>query len=96
MNPKLLFPKLLVGTLIVLQSMQTFAQNITVRGKVTGDDGAGMPGVSVLLKGTTIGTNTDEKGTFSISNVSAKGTLVFLRLVSQPKKLPLATVRPSM
>ncbi|MCP1385060.1 SusC/RagA family TonB-linked outer membrane protein [Runella salmonicolor] len=89
MNPKLLFPKLLFGTLIVLQSMQTFAQNITVRGKVTGDDGAGMPGVSVLLKGTTIGTNTDEKGTFSISNVSAKGTLVFSSIGFTTKEAPI-------
>ncbi|NBB22513.1 SusC/RagA family TonB-linked outer membrane protein [Runella sp. CRIBMP] len=89
MNPKLLFPKLLFGTLIVLQSMQTFAQNITVRGKVTGDDGAGMPGVSVLLKGTTIGTNTDEKGTFSISNVSAKGTLVFSSIGFITKEAPI-------
>jgi TonB-dependent starch-binding outer membrane protein SusC len=78
MSQRLLFSKLLFSTLLlVLMSMQVFAQNITVRGKVTGDDGSGMPGVSVLLKGTTIGTNTDEKGTFSISNVSSKGTLVF-------------------
>lgn len=89
MNPKLLFPKLLFGALIVLLSVQTFAQNITVRGKVTGDDGAGMPGVSVLLKGTTIGTNTDEKGTFSISNVSAKGTLVFSSIGFTTKEVPI-------
>ncbi|WP_298362159.1 TonB-dependent receptor [Runella sp.] len=77
MNPKLLFSKLLFGALIVLTSIQTFAQNITIRGKVTGEDGSGMPGVSVLLKGTTIGSNTDEKGAFSINNVSSNGTLVF-------------------
>ena len=78
MNPKLLFSKLLFSTLLlVLMSMQTFAQNITVRGKVTGEDGSGMPGISVLLKGTTTGTNTDEKGAFIINNVSSNGTLVF-------------------
>jgi TonB-linked SusC/RagA family outer membrane protein len=77
MNPKLLYSKLLFGALIVLISIQTFAQNMTVRGKVTGEDGSGMPGVSVLLKGTTTGTNTDEKGNFSINNVSSNGTLVF-------------------
>ena len=77
MNPKLLFSKQLFGALIVLISIQTFAQNITVRGKVTGEDGSGMPGISVLLKGTTTGTNTDEKGAFIINNVSSNGTLVF-------------------
>ena len=57
MSQRLLFSKLLFSTLLlVLMSMQVFAQNITVRGKVTGEDGSGMPGVSVLLKGTTIGT----------------------------------------
>jgi len=37
-----------------------------VTGKVTGENGVAVPGVSVTIKGTTIGTSTDAAGVFSI------------------------------
>ncbi|WP_241499060.1 SusC/RagA family TonB-linked outer membrane protein [Rufibacter ruber] len=47
-----------------------FAQQRTVTGRVTAaDDGTGLPGVSVVVKGTTSGTSTDANGNFSL-NVS--------------------------
>ncbi|MBT1685888.1 SusC/RagA family TonB-linked outer membrane protein [Dawidia soli] len=51
----------------------------TVTGKVTSiSEGSGMPGVSVLLKGTTIGTTTDADGNYTLSNSGLPtGTLVF-------------------
>src|SRR5688572_6858234 len=56
-----------------------FAAAQTVTGKVTSTtDGAGLPGVSVLLKGTTVGTSTDAEGNFTLSNAEvSNGTLVF-------------------
>ncbi len=52
------------------------AQQI-VTGKVTGaDDGAGLPGVNVLEKGSSNGTVTDAEGNYRIS-VGANSTLVF-------------------
>ncbi|MDQ6477671.1 SusC/RagA family TonB-linked outer membrane protein [Dyadobacter sp. LHD-138] len=52
-----------------------FAQTIT--GKISsGSDGSTLPGVSVLVKGTTSGTTTDANGAFSIS-AKASNTLVF-------------------
>ncbi len=52
---------------------------ISVSGKVTGEDGTGLPGVSVALKGTATGTITDVNGnyTLSVPDASANGTLVF-------------------
>ncbi|WP_194974027.1 SusC/RagA family TonB-linked outer membrane protein [Aquiflexum lacus] len=45
-----------------------FAQDATIRGKVTSrDDGQPLPGVSVLVQNTTIGTVTDIDGNYSIS-----------------------------
>jgi TonB-linked SusC/RagA family outer membrane protein len=41
-------------------------QAIVVTGKVTDEKGAGLPGASVSLKGTNIGTNTDAQGNYSI------------------------------
>ncbi|MDX5420681.1 MAG: SusC/RagA family TonB-linked outer membrane protein [Hymenobacteraceae bacterium] len=57
---------------------QAAAQSKTVSGKVTDQTtGQGLPGVSVLVKGTTAGTATNADGSYSI-NVPANGnTLVF-------------------
>ena len=58
-------------------SMQVFAQQ-AVTGKVTSaDDGSGLPGVSVLVKGTQVGTLTDVDGKYSINVPAGSNTLVF-------------------
>jgi TonB-linked SusC/RagA family outer membrane protein len=53
------------------------AKDIAVRGRVTGDDGAGLPGVNVLVKGTSVGTTTDGNGNFSITAPDNNSVLVF-------------------
>lgn len=54
------------------------AQTRTVTGRVTGkDDGQPLPGVSVIIKGTKTGTQTDPNGRFSVSIPSNNATLVF-------------------
>jgi len=54
-----------------------WAQERTVSGRVTSaDDQSGLPGVNVVLKGTTSGTVTDANGNYSLA-VSGPGTLVF-------------------
>lgn len=53
------------------------AQNITVKGKVIdGGDKTSLPGVTILIKGTQNGTQTDANGNYSIS-APANATLVF-------------------
>lgn len=57
---------------------QVFAQSKTVTGKVTDQStGQALPGVSVLVKGTSVGTATDADGTFSINVPANANTLVF-------------------
>ncbi|THD69984.1 TonB-dependent receptor [Robertkochia marina] len=54
----------------------SFAQEKTITGTVTDQDGLPLPGASVLVKGTTNGTQTDFNGNYSI--VASEGeTLVF-------------------
>ena len=53
-----------------------FAQNSRVTGKVTGSDGQALPGVNVLVSGTSLGTVTDAAGDYLI-NAPANGSLVF-------------------
>jgi len=54
------------------------AQGVQVSGHVTGaDDGAALPGVSVVVRGTTIGAVTDFEGNYSITVPDASATLMF-------------------
>jgi TonB-linked SusC/RagA family outer membrane protein len=68
---------MLAGLLLVI-SMSSFAQNaFTVKGLVTSENGEALPGASVILKGTSIGTTTDVDGKYTISISDGNGTLVF-------------------
>ncbi|HEY9045952.1 MAG TPA: TonB-dependent receptor [Ohtaekwangia sp.] len=62
--------------LLLLIPVVVQAQNQTITGVVMADDNSPLPGVSVLVKGTTVGTVTDADGKFSIS-ASPSSTLVF-------------------
>lgn len=48
-----------------------------VRGTVTDENNAGLPGVSVVVKGTTRGTTTSGEGSFELDVVETNPTLVF-------------------
>lgn len=49
----------------------------TVRGKVVDEKGAGLPGVSILVKGSQQGTTTDGEGNFALDIEKADAVLVF-------------------
>ncbi len=59
-------------------ALSALAQERTISGKVTSaDDGGGLPGVNVLLKGTSNGTVTDAEGNYKLAVPAAGGTLQF-------------------
>ncbi len=65
-----------------LRNRQTIRQDrqdeIIVKGKVTSTiDPAGLPGVNIIVKGTTIGTVTDNQGDYIITVPSREAVLVF-------------------
>lgn len=62
----------IVPTEILNQQSQT-----KVSGKVTDSSGGPLPGVSVVVKGTTNGTITDSNGNYSVSNLPANAILQF-------------------
>jgi len=68
--------KMLENNLIVVVSSTLTAQDIKITGKVTSSAGDAIQGVSVTVKGTTIGTTTDNNGNFTLT-VPPTGTLVF-------------------
>lgn len=65
-----------LALLLVLFAQITFAQERTVTGNVSDNSGLPLPGVSILVKGTSTGTQTDFDGNFSIK-ASPNQVLVF-------------------
>ena len=61
--------------LLFVSVVGAYAQN-TIKGAVKDEQGTGLPGVSVVVKGTTAGTVTDNDGAYSVT-APANGTLVF-------------------
>lgn len=69
---------LLLGVLMWLCAGNLFAQQeLTVTGTVVDAKGEGIPGVTVVVKGSTNGTTTAPDGKYELSKVSSDATLVF-------------------
>ena len=64
----------LIMMMVTLSAIFTFAQN-KVTGKINDGAGNGIPGATVLVKGTNVGTSSDASGNFSIA-AAANNTLV--------------------
>jgi TonB-linked SusC/RagA family outer membrane protein len=84
--------KFLLFAIAALLSLQvTFAQERTLSGKVTAaEDGSVLPGVSVVVKGTTSGTVTDTDGKFNINVPSGSETLLFSFIGFQTQEVAIA------
>lgn len=62
---------------VILIGLPSYAQQtLTVKGTVVDEVGP-VPGVNVMVPGTTIGTITNEDGGYTLSNVPSAGTLQF-------------------
>ena len=69
---------LLLGWVVLLAATQIYGQERTVTGTVTAEeDGSPLPGVNVVVKGTTSGTVTDVAGRYSVAVPPEGGTLIF-------------------
>ena len=69
-----------IGALLIcfmFLSVQLFAQEITVKGKVEDKQQEALPGVNIIVKGTTVGTVTNIDGYFEIGVPSKDAILVF-------------------
>lgn len=65
-------------TNIVISKVEPYVLPVVdIRGKVTDDKGDSLPGVTVVVKGTTNGTATGVDGTYTLNLPDASGTLIF-------------------
>jgi iron complex outermembrane recepter protein len=78
---------LVILTMCLAFTVNAMAQ-LTVTGRVTGEDGLGIPGASVLEKGTTNGTVTNVDGNYSL-RVGNDATLVFSFMGYTAQEIPV-------
>ncbi|MDW7691546.1 TonB-dependent receptor [Flammeovirgaceae bacterium SG7u.111] len=67
----------------------SFAQDLKVSGNVTDDTGESIPGVSILIQGTSNGGVTDLDGNFSLSIPSSDAILVFSYIGFVTQEVPV-------
>ncbi len=73
--------------MVMFISLSVFAQDGAVTGKVTAESGEGLPGVNVVLKGTTVGSITDAEGNYRIT--ANDGILVFSFIGYTAQEVPV-------
>lgn len=76
--------KLLLSLIFSGSFLAVFAQNLTIRGKVKDDTDQGLPGVTVSIKGTRNGVQTDGQGNFQINVPNPNTILVFSSIGFKP------------
>ncbi len=64
-------------------------QQATISGVVTDSNKEPLPGVTVVLKGTTQGTITDFEGKYSLPNISSDGVLIFSFVGMKTQEIPV-------
>lgn len=69
--------RIILSVNMFILSLSLFSQERTVMGIVTDTAGETLPGVSIILKGTSTGTVSDEKGYFSIYVPDEQSVLIF-------------------
>jgi TonB-linked SusC/RagA family outer membrane protein len=79
-----------LGLLMFTLTSSLYAQDQTVTGTVIDSQSEEvLPGVNILVKGTTIGTSTDAQGNYSLNVPSLSDTLVFSFIGYQRQEVPI-------
>ncbi|WP_138994704.1 TonB-dependent receptor [Larkinella sp. C7] len=76
-----------MNTMLLARMEQKTA--ITVRGRVTSDNGEGLVGVNVIIKGSTTGVTTDGEGNYTLTVPNGNGTLIFSYIGFLSKEIPI-------
>lgn len=74
---------------LMLFSFWSFAQSISVKGVTKDESGSPIPGVTVVLKGTSQGTISDVDGSYTLKDVNRNGVLIFSFVGMKSQELPI-------
>ena len=83
-----LLKRLLTSLCLLLIIQASFAQKSEIAGTVTDDKGKPLEGVSIILKGTTLGVFTSAEGYFHLSTTSQVKTLTVSHVGYETKEVP--------
>jgi TonB-dependent starch-binding outer membrane protein SusC len=81
----------MTAALLLMLASVVLAQQRNVTGTVTDEGGAGMPGVNVLVKGTTNGTATDSDGKYTLSIPGDDAVLVITFVGYSTSEVPVGS-----
>ena len=70
-------------------SVSVFAQTQNITGKITDSGGEPLPGVTIIIKGTTRGALTNFDGNYELPNVSGESILVFTYVGMTTQEIPI-------
>ena len=73
---KMFIPFIFLCLLLSVSSLNA-QQTMSISGRVSDISGNPLPGVTVVVKGTTVGTTTDGTGDYSFGNIPSNETLIF-------------------
>lgn len=75
--------------LLITGSITVSLAQSTVTGKVVDETGTGLPGVNILVKGTTNGTTSDVNGSYSLAVPGGEAVLVFSFIGYETQEVPI-------
>ena len=74
---------------VILTTLKLNQSELKITGKISDSSGAPLPGVTVIVKGTTQGIITDMDGYYTLSNVPSDATLVFSFVGMKTQEIPV-------
>ncbi len=84
--------RIFISSLVILifhLSLSLSAQEITIKGTITSsDDGTGLPGASVQIKGTQMGVVASSDGSYEIT-ANSNAVLIFSFIGYEPQEIPV-------
>ena len=88
-----LHPRIVLSLLVLLiiSTSISYAQDQTISGTVEAEDEGPLPGVNVLVKGTTTGTVTDLDGNYRITIPGSESVLVFSSIGYSPEEVTVGS-----
>ena len=81
--------RVLLTMLCALTMQISFAQERAVSGTVSDESGFPIPGVNVVIKGTSAGTSSDSNGAYALDVQDQNATLVFSFIGYLPTEVPV-------
>lgn len=87
--------RIIEDTIVLIPARPASQAEQVIQGQVTDKDGTGLPGVTVLIKGSSLGTATDTKGNFRLELADMRNIiLVFSFVGMKTKEVPVIGTQP--